>query len=59
MRKKIKNLNRDVWVNSEHWRCPQCRSVKLFKCGFVHGRQRYQCKNCDSVTIKPKGSVKR
>ena len=34
--------------------CPFCRSKRLRKAGKARGRQRYECKNCRRMTIKPK-----
>jgi len=46
----------DRWRNPERYRCPapKCGTTRLFKDGFVHGKQRYKCKNCGCRTIAPK-----
>lgn len=46
---------KEVWKNTDKLKCPNCRSVRLFKDGFLHGKQRYKCKKCGAVTIAPKG----
>ena len=47
--------NADAWKNTAGYRCPKCKSIHLFKDGFVHHRQRYKCGKCEGVTILPIG----
>jgi len=50
---------RDAWKNTARYRCPKCKSIQLFKDGFVRGVQRFRCKKCDTVTILPIGMQRR
>lgn len=53
----VKELSK--WKNTTGLRCPKCKSTQLYKDGFVHHAQRYCCKKCEAVTIKPKGGTRR
>ena len=37
--------------------CPHCGSVKVVKYGKSNGKQRYQCKGCDSTFGNTNGTV--
>lgn len=47
----------EMWRNPKNLRCgdPDCKSTRLRKDGFVHGKQRYRCKKCGKYTIIPYG----
>ena len=32
--------------------CKHCGSPDTVKCGIVHGKQRYQCKNCNKTFLR-------
>lgn len=32
--------------------CKHCGSPSTVKCGIVHGKQRYQCKNCSKTFLR-------
>ena len=44
------------WINTLHYKCPNCGSAHLAKDGIVKHKQRYRCLNpkCGYRTIRPR-----
>ena len=44
------------WINTLHYKCPNCHSAHLALDGIVKHKQRYRClnPNCGYRTIRPK-----